>query len=87
MSLACILVTRVPVSLRPPFTAYNQKELAEKIREGKFRRIPYRYSEELNSLVCRMLHLKVLARRTTRTKHPLYHLLGLRNTGTAFVRI
>ncbi|MEQ2174879.1 hypothetical protein GOODEAATRI_012295 [Goodea atripinnis] len=26
----------------PPFTAYNQKELAEKIREGKFRRIPYR---------------------------------------------
>lgn len=44
---------------RPPFTAYNQKELAEKIREGKFRRIPYRYSEELNTLLSRMLHLKV----------------------------
>lgn len=46
-------------SLRPPFTAYNQKELAEKIREGKFRRIPFRYSEELNSLISRMLNLKV----------------------------
>lgn len=44
---------------RPPFTAYNQKELAEKIREGKFRRIPYRYSEELNTLLGKMLNLKV----------------------------
>ncbi|XP_068198156.1 serine/threonine-protein kinase Nek2-like isoform X2 [Antennarius striatus] len=42
----------------PPFTAYNQKELAEKIREGKYRRIPYRYSEELNSLLSKMLNLK-----------------------------
>lgn len=43
----------------PPFTAYNQKELAERIREGKFRRIPYRYSEELNTLLSKMLNLKV----------------------------
>ena len=43
----------------PPFTAYNQKELAERIREGKFRRIPYRYSEELNTLLAKMLNLKV----------------------------
>lgn len=43
----------------PPFTAYNQKELAEKIREGKYRRIPYRYSEELNTLLSKMLNLKV----------------------------
>lgn len=43
----------------PPFTAYNQKELAERIREGKFRRIPYRYSDELNTLLCKMLNLKV----------------------------
>lgn len=43
----------------PPFTAYNQKELAEKIREGKHRRIPYRYSEELNALLSKMLNLKV----------------------------
>lgn len=47
---------------RPPFTAFNQKELAGKIREGKFRRIPYRYSEELNGLIAGMLQLKVRAR-------------------------
>ncbi|KAG5846316.1 hypothetical protein ANANG_G00113650 [Anguilla anguilla] len=55
-SLGCLVYELCALS--PPFTAYNQKELAEKIREGKFRRIPYRYSEDLNSLVCRMLHLK-----------------------------
>ena len=44
---------------RPPFTAFNQKELAGKIREGKFRRIPYRYSDELNDIITRMLNLKV----------------------------
>lgn len=43
---------------RPPFTAFNQKELAGKIREGKFRRIPYRYSDELNDIITRMLNLK-----------------------------
>ncbi|KAM6954275.1 serine/threonine-protein kinase Nek2 [Aplochiton taeniatus] len=55
-SLGCLLYELCALS--PPFTAYNQKELAEKIREGKFRRIPYRYSEELNTLLTRMLHLK-----------------------------
>ncbi|XP_071775210.2 serine/threonine-protein kinase Nek2 [Centroberyx gerrardi] len=55
-SLGCLLYELCALS--PPFTAYNQKELAEKIREGKFRRIPYRYSEELNTLLCKMLHLK-----------------------------
>ncbi|KAM4600540.1 serine/threonine-protein kinase Nek2 [Polymixia lowei] len=55
-SLGCLLYELCALS--PPFTAFNQKELAEKIREGRFRRIPYRYSEELNSLLSRMLHLK-----------------------------
>uniref|UniRef100_A0A3B3QFI3 Serine/threonine-protein kinase Nek2 n=1 Tax=Paramormyrops kingsleyae TaxID=1676925 RepID=A0A3B3QFI3_9TELE len=55
-SLGCLLYELCALS--PPFTAHNQAELAEKIREGKFRRIPYRYSEELNSLLSRMLHLK-----------------------------
>ncbi|XP_010876728.1 serine/threonine-protein kinase Nek2 [Esox lucius] len=55
-SLGCLLYELCALS--PPFMAYNQKELAEKIREGRFRRIPYRYSEELNSLLSRMLHLK-----------------------------
>ncbi|XP_055005385.1 serine/threonine-protein kinase Nek2 [Boleophthalmus pectinirostris] len=55
-SLGCLLYELCALS--PPFTAFNQKELTEKIREGRFRRIPYRYSEELNSLLCKMLHLK-----------------------------
>uniref|UniRef100_A0A3P9NN01 Serine/threonine-protein kinase Nek2 n=2 Tax=Poecilia reticulata TaxID=8081 RepID=A0A3P9NN01_POERE len=55
-SLGCLLYELCALS--PPFTAYNQKELAEKIREGKFRRIPFRYSEELNTLLGRMLNLK-----------------------------
>ncbi|XP_040920418.1 serine/threonine-protein kinase Nek2 [Toxotes jaculatrix] len=55
-SLGCLLYELCALS--PPFTAYNQKELAERIREGKFRRIPYRYSEQLNSLLSKMLNLK-----------------------------
>lgn len=48
---------------RPPFTAFNQKELAGKIREGRFRRIPYRYSDGLNDLITQMLNLKVMVAR------------------------
>ncbi|XP_077443379.1 serine/threonine-protein kinase Nek2 [Stigmatopora argus] len=55
-SLGCLLYELC--ALVPPFTAYNQKELTVKIREGKFNRIPYRYSEELNSLLKKMLNLK-----------------------------
>ncbi|XP_063079807.1 serine/threonine-protein kinase Nek2 [Engraulis encrasicolus] len=55
-SLGCLVYELCALS--PPFMAYNQKDLAEKIREGKFRRIPYRYSEELNTLLSRMLNLK-----------------------------
>ncbi|XP_070804797.1 serine/threonine-protein kinase Nek2 [Pituophis catenifer annectens] len=55
-SLGCLLYELCALS--PPFTAFNQKELAEKIREGKFRRIPYRYSEQLNELITKMLNLK-----------------------------
>ncbi|XP_034555549.1 serine/threonine-protein kinase Nek2 [Notolabrus celidotus] len=55
-SLGCLLYELCALS--PPFTAYNQRELAERIREGKYRRIPYRYSEELNTLLSKMLNLK-----------------------------
>ncbi|MBN3309605.1 serine/threonine-protein kinase Nek2 isoform X2 [Amia ocellicauda] len=55
-SLGCLMYELCALS--PPFTAYNQKDLAEKIREGKFRRIPYRYSEDLNALLSKMLNLK-----------------------------
>ncbi|XP_061560366.1 serine/threonine-protein kinase Nek2 [Phycodurus eques] len=55
-SLGCLLYELCALS--PPFTAYNQKELAVKIREGKFNRIPYRYTEEINTLLKKMLNLK-----------------------------
>ncbi|XP_075386196.1 serine/threonine-protein kinase Nek2 [Tenrec ecaudatus] len=55
-SLGCLLYELC--ALMPPFTAFNQKELAGKIREGKFRRIPYRFSDELNDIITRMLNLK-----------------------------
>ncbi|XP_062980099.1 serine/threonine-protein kinase Nek2 isoform X1 [Elgaria multicarinata webbii] len=55
-SLGCLLYELCALS--PPFTAFNQKQLAEKIREGKFRRIPYRYSDQLNELLTKMLNLK-----------------------------
>uniref|UniRef100_A0A673VJF7 non-specific serine/threonine protein kinase n=1 Tax=Suricata suricatta TaxID=37032 RepID=A0A673VJF7_SURSU len=55
-SLGCLLYELC--ALMPPFTAFNQKELAGKIREGKFRRIPYRYSDELNDIITKMLNLK-----------------------------
>ncbi|NXQ57808.1 NEK2 kinase, partial [Anthoscopus minutus] len=55
-SLGCLVYELCALS--PPFTAYSQKELAEKIREGRFRRIPYRYSDELNDLLREMLNVK-----------------------------
>ncbi|XP_028902703.1 serine/threonine-protein kinase Nek2 [Ornithorhynchus anatinus] len=55
-SLGCLLYELC--ALMPPFTAFNQKELAEKIKEGKFRRIPHRYSDQLNDVLTKMLNLK-----------------------------
>nr|XP_025967031.1 serine/threonine-protein kinase Nek2 [Dromaius novaehollandiae] len=70
-SLGCLLYELCALS--PPFRAYNQKELAEKIREGKFRRIPYRYSEQLNELLKKMLNLKDYCRPSVEDilQHPL----------------
>ncbi|XP_069464624.1 serine/threonine-protein kinase Nek2 [Ambystoma mexicanum] len=55
-SLGCLLYELC--SLTPPFTAYNQKILAERIKEGKFARIPFRYSDELYKVIVKMLSLK-----------------------------
>ncbi|OPJ72313.1 serine/threonine-protein kinase Nek2 [Patagioenas fasciata monilis] len=70
-SLGCLLYELC--ALLPPFRAYNQKELAEKIREGKFRRIPYRYSEQLNELIKEMLNVKDYCRPSVEDilQHPL----------------
>ncbi|NXE00124.1 NEK2 kinase, partial [Chaetorhynchus papuensis] len=70
-SLGCLVYELCALS--PPFTAFNQKELAEKIKEGKFRRIPYRYSDELNDLLREMLNVKDYCRPSVEEilKHPL----------------
>lgn len=44
-------------ALRPPFEAQNHLSLAIKIREGKYERIPQRYSEDLQKILSTMLNL------------------------------
>ena len=41
--------------LQPPFMATNQLSLALKIKDGSFKRIPKRYSEELMRVIKWML--------------------------------
>lgn len=56
-SLGCLLYELC--SLSPPFLAANQRELAVKIRYGKFPRLPANYSDELNSFVRNLLQVDV----------------------------
>lgn len=55
-SLGCIIYELC--ALHPPFQAQNPMALAMKIKEGKFERIPTRYSEELHRVICWMLNLQ-----------------------------
>lgn len=43
------------VSLKPPFDARNHLALAEKILAGDIDRVPDRYSEDLQNIICQML--------------------------------
>jgi len=52
-SLGCIIYEMA--ALHPPFKAANHLSLAMKIKEGKFARIPERYSDELWRVICTML--------------------------------
>ena len=56
-SLGCMLYETC--ALKPPFTAFSQRELAIKISAGGFQRIPYRYSDELQELISSMLVVNV----------------------------
>ena len=46
-------------TLRPPFTATVMSDLIYKINQGRFARIPFRYSDELNDVVCQLLQVDV----------------------------
>uniref|UniRef100_H2YS06 Serine/threonine-protein kinase Nek2 n=2 Tax=Ciona savignyi TaxID=51511 RepID=H2YS06_CIOSA len=54
-SLGCLIYELC--ALVPPFTAPNQKLLAVKIKEGQFRRIPSKYSNDLQECIASMLNL------------------------------
>ncbi|XP_072164685.1 serine/threonine-protein kinase Nek2-like [Diadema setosum] len=55
-SLGCLIYELS--SLSPPFTAANQAALAVKIKDGRFRRLPAEFSDELNDIVSSMLRVK-----------------------------
>ena len=61
-SLGCLLYELC--ALKPPFTAINQRELSAKITHGKFVRIPYCFSDELNSLIACMIRVDERKRPT-----------------------
>ena len=59
-SLGCIVYEMA--SLHPPFYAENQLSLALKIKQGVFKRIPTRYSEELMRAIKWMLRVEAKER-------------------------
>ncbi|XP_060606885.1 serine/threonine-protein kinase Nek2-like isoform X2 [Ruditapes philippinarum] len=59
-SMGCVLYELC--ALHPPFIASNQTELNRKIRIGDFSRIPVRYSDDLNTVIGKMLHVEVSKR-------------------------
>ncbi|XP_052768507.1 serine/threonine-protein kinase Nek2-like isoform X1 [Mya arenaria] len=59
-SMGCVLYELC--ALHPPFVASSQTELNRKIRLGDFDRIPKRYSEDLNTIISKMLHIEVTKR-------------------------
>lgn len=49
-------------SLKPPFSGTSHMNLALKIKEGVFERLPMRYSEELQRVISCMLNVDYEAR-------------------------
>lgn len=56
-SVGCLIYELA--ALVPPFEAANQVALALKIKEGRVRRLPSQYSEELNRCIGHMLKVEV----------------------------
>ena len=56
-SMGCMLYEMC--ALHPPFTASNQVDLNKKICIGDYKRIPSRYSEDLNTIISKLLCVEV----------------------------
>ncbi|XP_052700276.1 serine/threonine-protein kinase Nek2-like isoform X1 [Crassostrea angulata] len=59
-SMGCMLYEIC--ALHPPFTASNQQDLNKKICIGDYKRIPSRYSEDLNTIISKLLCVEVKKR-------------------------
>ncbi|XP_022335257.2 serine/threonine-protein kinase Nek2-like isoform X2 [Crassostrea virginica] len=59
-SMGCMLYEMC--ALHPPFTASNQVDLNKKICIGDYKRIPSRYSEDLNTIISKLLCVEVQKR-------------------------
>ena len=56
-SLGCLLYELC--ALHPPFLAMDQRSLMVKIRDGKYKKIPSQFSEELGEFIKWMLQVEV----------------------------
>ncbi|XP_048736337.1 serine/threonine-protein kinase Nek2-like isoform X2 [Ostrea edulis] len=56
-SMGCMLYEMC--ALYPPFTATNQQDLNKKICIGDYKRIPSRYSEDLDTIIAKFLRVEV----------------------------
>ena len=54
-SAGCVLYEMA--ALRAPFEATNQVQLAQKIKQGKFERIPANYSDDLFKVISWMISI------------------------------
>ena len=68
-SLGCLLYELT--ALDPPFVANGLHELTSKISMGRFARIPFRYSDDLNHLICQLLQVDVSGRNIITENLPL----------------
>ncbi len=56
-SLGCLIYELCALS--PPFNAPNQHILTAKVKAGRFKRIPSRYSSELQDIIASLLQVEV----------------------------
>ena len=64
-SLGCLIYEMA--TLQPPFLANDYNRLVVKIKEGRYRRLPSTYSDDLNKVIKAMLELSTTRRASVRS--------------------